>query len=75
MPTITKIGDVSDEAAIQFLCDIATLPFGGEAQEESCQWIGETLPTINEAGGPAAGGSLTAFTIYCMVCLRLAHWS
>jgi len=43
-------GAVSDETAIQFLCEIATLPFGGEDQVESCQWIGETLPTINEVG-------------------------
>jgi hypothetical protein len=43
-------GEISDDAAIAFLCDIATLPFGGEMQEESCQWIAETLPTINEAG-------------------------
>jgi hypothetical protein len=43
-------GEVSDEAAIQFLCEIATLPFGGEAQPESCQWIGDTLPTISDAG-------------------------
>lgn len=49
-------GEVSDEAAVQFLCDIATLPFDGEEQVESCQWIGETLPTIKEAGDlrPAA---------------------
>ena len=43
-------GEVSDEAAIQFLCDIATLPFGGEPQADSCQWIGETLPGISEVG-------------------------
>jgi hypothetical protein len=43
-------GEVSDEAAVEFLCDIATLPFGGEGQAESCQWIGETLPTISEVG-------------------------
>lgn len=43
-------GEVSDDAAVQFLCEIATLPFGGELQEESCQWITETLPTISEAG-------------------------
>lgn len=47
---INQSGKLSDESALQFLCDIATLPFGGEAQPESCQWIGETLPTISAAG-------------------------
>jgi len=47
---INQNGEVSDETAVQFLCEIATLPFGGEAQPESCQWIGETLPTISAVG-------------------------
>lgn len=47
---VNQNGTVSDETAVQFLCEIATLPFGGEDQAESCQWIGETLPTISEVG-------------------------
>lgn len=40
----------SDEKAAAYLCYIGTLPFGGQEQQESCQWILETLPSITEMG-------------------------
>jgi hypothetical protein len=40
----------SDEKAAAYLCYIGTLPFDGQEQVESCQWISVTLPSITEAG-------------------------
>ena len=47
---INQSGKISNELAIQYLCFVGTLPFGGVEQAESCQWITQTLPKITKVG-------------------------